>query len=352
MKPRIIRSLEDRVDLVQEGEDIFWRQNRKRAGPKQQKQLFAEYNPALAEKLTRLKAYEGESMLQGTLIEILDSNRNQLRNYLFNNPNLHPKKRKPISMKSVYAILVDFMPPIEGWSTSVEIIRDLGISRACVDDHCHNNLIENKYFLDRYWISPEGVDKLKELLKIKNSNLKEWKTTGEAATTLGIGKSTIIHYCLTDENVCAKKYKRNWRIPLEGINYLRNITKKMQSSFEFNRKTYVPLEDTAKETALMRGHKDPEYAKQMLARFHGLLKLRDIPFVIERRVHYTDKETSEFLMNLMMQWEAREILSLDRHTLRDYMDEGKLDNVPLGKRAWTTYSSVMRVKAEQATPAS
>ncbi|MCX6995995.1 MAG: hypothetical protein NTV49_02660 [Kiritimatiellaeota bacterium] len=343
--PAIIRSLPGATDLVLEGAEMFWNKNKIRA--QDQKKLFAKYNPVLGAKLTQARACGNRSLRQTELVERLELQKNQVRHYLNNiRPELRARKRAPVPLKSVYALLADFMPVMEAWPSSKEVARALKISPSTLRNYCRSGLIENKYFLKKYRASPQGVATLKELLNITDPAAREWKNTKELAGMLGVSKSAITLHCKQGD-AGAKRYKRGWRIPLEGVNTLRNLIRKRQAPFDIGEKKYYPLAHVAEEAAKQRGLHDAGQQRKLLSRYYHLRAAfpDSVPALRKNKVYYVAEATKNLLMDLIKQVEACKLLGVYRSALAGHMRKGALDKITIGPTTWTTYSSVIKLKS-------
>jgi hypothetical protein len=346
MNRRVIRSLEDKVELVLEDSNIFWIKEGRRA--RNQEELFREYNPSLNENLALLRNYERIGIRQSELAELLKLDVIQLSHY-FNKlrPKLHPEKRRKLPIRSAYEILADFMPVVEGWQTSRGVSDELNISTSVVNNYCRGGLIEAKFFLKKYWTSPLGVYKLREFLTMTDPSLSRLKDTAEVANILGVSESSITIHCKKGD-VHAEKYGRGWRVPDESVNALKNLIRIREESFDFAGKTYYSLIYVAEQTMKMKGIKDSNEKEKLLKRFYHLRDTypKHIPSIKKSKVYYVDEETKNLLMDLMTQTEACREIGVNRYIVRSYIDNGALDRIIIGPTNWTTYSSVMRQKSQ------
>jgi len=348
----IIRSLEDklgRVELVQDEQDFFWIQEGQRVSRKEQEALFKKYNPNLSNCLRQLRDYDSQGIRQFQLARILQTEPNSLRAYLLaHRPELYPGKLKPIQIECAYILLGDFMPIIEEWKTAKQVADALDISTSVVTRYCRRRDIEARRIKKRQRISSLGVKQLRGVLGITHPSIRAWKNTNYAARRLDSPRCTITLHCQRG-TIRAEKYKGKWMIPEEEINKLRNILEKREPYFDFCRKTYYSVSSIAKYASEKRGITDPRKIWLLEQRIRHLIQFYPevVPCLLKNNTHYVDEHTRDFLSDLLRQGEAVRLLGTDWKEFIRYMRNGLLDKVQIGPTRWTTYSSVMSLKAQR-----
>jgi len=291
-------------------------------------------------------APEGAAIRQTELAARLGLKASQVRHY-FNRvrPELHPVKGAPLSPAAVCALQADFLPVRAGWQSSRDVARDLQISCSTVCNYCVRGQIEHRRFLHTYWVSPAGVATLKNLLHVADPDVRTWKSTTELAAELGVSRSAITLHCQRLE-AGARKYKRGWRIPLEGVNALRNMIRKRTAAVDVCGRTYYPLALVAEQAARRRRLRGAAGAGRLMARYYHLRSAfpDHVPSLRHKRIYYVGEETRTILMDLLKQVEACRLLRVSRSALAAFMRQGRVAGIRIGPTTWTTYSSVMKMR--------